>query len=237
MKKFAISMMALLAVVSAAAQTSEVSSTVKEGKLNFEAPLFGVRVKEVKPLFSVTSFAGFKIGVGFRKDVPERMNGRGFYGSCDLVELRYRPWRDDNLFSAGITFSGESYKVRPGYMFDRSGNIVDAPGNIRELKSCASEVLWGLNLGYTRQWGRFKTGLFVTPALGYTLYRNRGTLKDTSIRLNEQLEGNQGFRLSVGAGVWYSLLGVIVEYSFGNVGPCADLPRYDRLAVSMLIRY
>ena len=55
--------------------------------------------------------------------------------------------------------------------------------------------------------------------------------------LNEQLEGNRGFRLSVGAGVWYEALGVIAEYNFGKVGPHGELPRYDRLSISLLVRY
>lgn len=237
MKKLAISMMALLAAVSAAAQTPEVSSTVNGAKLNFEAPLFGIRVKEAKPLFSMTSFAGFKAGVGIRFDAPGEMNDRAFYGSCDLIEFRFRPWRDGNLFSVGMTFTGEGYKLKPGYYLDRSGGISEAPADLVDLKSYSAEFIYGLNLGYTREWGSFKTGIFVTPGFGCSLHRNLGTVKSSSLVLNEQLEGNRGFRLSVGAGVWYEALGVIAEYNFGKVGPHGELPRYDRLSISLLVRY
>ena len=102
MKKLAISMMALLAAVSAAAQTPEVSSTVNGAKLNFEAPLFGIRVKEAKPLFSMTSFAGFKAGVGIRLDAPGEMNDRAFYGSSNRHPSRWQVFRLGSLSGSHV---------------------------------------------------------------------------------------------------------------------------------------
>lgn len=240
MKKILLTAMTWLLVLSASAQDKDkVSSVENSEKLNFEMPLFGIRVNDVKPMWSLTGFAGFKFGIGFRQRTPEQMNNIGMVGECDLIEIRYRPWCDGNMFSAGFTYGGESYKLKSDYSFDHSGGIIKAAGDIENHHSFASAAVFGLNLGYTHEWGAFKTGLFVIPGYGYTLHQNNSVRKDvsTSVRVNEFVEGNKGFRLSISVGLWYEVAGVTVDYSFGHVGPCNGLPRYDRLAINLLFRY
>ncbi len=48
---------------------------------------------------------------------PSQMNASGYYGELNLVELRYRPWRDGNLFSWGITTSVERHPLGKGFSF------------------------------------------------------------------------------------------------------------------------
>ena len=90
MKKVLILLVAALAALPAAAQHTE--------KLNFEAPLFGVTKKNVKPKWSVVVFGGVQAGYSYRF-VEDPIRSSGLFGELDLIDFRLRPWRDGNTFS------------------------------------------------------------------------------------------------------------------------------------------
>ena len=71
MKKLFLAISAVLAVLSAAAQAPGTESTVVGKKLNFEAPLFGVTVKNVKPQWSLVAFGEVSLGYSHAFHVPE----------------------------------------------------------------------------------------------------------------------------------------------------------------------
>ncbi|MBQ7060120.1 MAG: hypothetical protein IJM83_12615, partial [Firmicutes bacterium] len=67
MKKVFLSLLAALIALSASAQNN---------KLNFEAPLFGVTKKNVKPKWSVVAFGGIQAGYSYRNvESPIRSSG------------------------------------------------------------------------------------------------------------------------------------------------------------------
>lgn len=63
--------MAVIACFSATAQRSDTTSTVIGKKLNFEAPLFGVTVKNVKPTWSLVVFGEVNLGYSYALNVPK----------------------------------------------------------------------------------------------------------------------------------------------------------------------
>ena len=65
MKKIVLMVAAALAVCPAIAQNA---------KLNFEAPLFGVTMKNVKPQWSLVVFSGAEAGASNSLAVPEAMH-------------------------------------------------------------------------------------------------------------------------------------------------------------------
>ena len=263
MKKVLLTTVAALAVLSAAAQDVETKSTVKGGKLNFEAPLFGITEKNMIPKWSLVAFGGVFGGYSYRFKAPSQMNASGYYGELNLIELRYRPWRDGNLFSWGITTSVERHPLEKGYSFNDHGDIVSTPESWLSSNASSIEEVLSLDIGYTREWGNWKAGVFLSPGTGYSVclnsYRPGRAVpanglwygdytpaegekviywSDKANRMTTNLSGNYGFRLGVKAGLWYNNVGITAGYNFaGGVGPTSSWNRYDSFHVGVTVRY
>ena len=62
-----------------------------QDRLNFEAPLFGVTKKNVKPKWSVVAFGEVSGGYSYRFNLPSQIHPNGGYAELNLLELRFRP--------------------------------------------------------------------------------------------------------------------------------------------------
>lgn len=144
MKKVLSIVSAALVAITAAAQSPDTTSTVVGRKLNFEAPLFGLTMKNVKPKWSMIYFAGVRGGYSFRLDAPDEMNASGYFGELDLIEIRYRPWRDGNVFSCGLTYSIERHMLKKGYAFDNDGSFIPIPAGWLNNQSSSVEEIFPL---------------------------------------------------------------------------------------------
>ena len=127
MKKVIMMLATALTTLSAAAQNQ---------KLNFEAPLFGVTHKNVKPAWSVVALSSVEIGASYAFDVPDAMTPLGYYAEATLLELQARPWRNGNLFSVGVTLSTDRHYLKKNqFAFGDDGSMVQLP----PMVNCSSE--------------------------------------------------------------------------------------------------
>ena len=135
MKNVFLSLMAALIALSASAQND---------KLNFEAPLFGVTKKNVKPKWSVVAFGGIQAGYSYR-NVESPIRSSGLYGELDLVDFRLRPWRNGHVFSWGLSRSFDVQRLAKGTVYGQDGSFIGKPASWIWARSHAAESVTSLN--------------------------------------------------------------------------------------------
>ena len=200
MKRILLLAVAIIACQTVNAQNPGIRSDIMLDKLNFEAPLFGVTKKNVKPKWSVVAFGEVSAGFSYRFNVPEQIHPDGSYADVSLLELRYRPMRTGNLLSFGWHVA----------------------------RAIAAERVTSLTFGYTREFGDWKTGLFISPGVGHGILQNRYRagvpvydpetgeyVLDSrymglvgSYRHRDNMHLHLGLRLGVSAGIWYRSFGL-----------------------------
>lgn len=193
MKKTLSTILAAAAVFSAAAQSPVASSNVNGRKLNFEAPLFGLTVKNVKPTWSLVAFPEADLGYSHALNVPKQyayaegttvtgetvsytqseigLRPGGLRGDLSLLELRLRPWRDGNLFFWGLNLGIETHWLRDRCLFDKN-NLPVRAAYTGIARGSYSERFISLAVGYSREYGDWSFGVQLLPGWGYSLYRN-----------------------------------------------------------------
>ncbi len=216
MKRVIITILAMMTVLSAAAQNQIIQSTVKGEKLNFEAPLFGVTKKNVTPKWSLVALGELSGGYSYRMNLPEQIHSNGIFAEMNLLEMRYRPWRDGNLFSLGLCESIDTHLATKTTFFGNDGIFTTISPGWLFARALAMECVVSLDLGYTREFGDWKAGLFFSPGVGYGILQNRYRAGDTglvgSYRHRDNIYTHNGLRLGVNAGIWYQSIGLIVGW-------------------------
>lgn len=246
MKKIIALFAAALTVFSAAAQNQ---------KLNFEAPLFGVTRKNVNPKWSVVAFGEVSGGYSHRLNTPAQIRPSGYFGELNILELRYRPWRDGNVFTWGITRSLDVQPVVKGTVFSEDGKFIPTPENWLSAYSMTGEPVTFLQIGYTREFGDWKAAIFVSPGIGHGTSQNqyKGGIPfyEDGLFYGSPEDGRKiagyfpgashmanyydyyGFRLGVKAGIWYRCIGLKVGWHLGSVAP----GNQNVLSVGLSVRY
>ena len=242
MKKILTMIAAALILFPAAAQTP---------KLNFEAPLFGVTKKNVKPAWSVVALSGVEFGGSYAFGVPEAMQPFGYYAEATLLELQARPWRNENLFSLGINLSTDRHYLKKNqFAFGDDGSFVPLP-LMTECLSMSIERVVSLQLGYIHEFGDWKVGVSILPGIGMTTQRNSySTVISPAADVlrfrnpyhrapyfQDNASGNLGFRLAIKAGVWYKNIGLSFGYYPAGLGPTSFSKRYDMFKVGLSYKY
>ena len=225
MKKVLILLVAALAALPAAAQHTE--------KLNFEAPLFGVTKKNVKPKWSVVVFGGVQAWYSYRF-VEDPIRSSGLFGELDLIDFRLRPWRDGNTFSWGLSHSFDAQRLAKGTVFAQDGSFVGKPAGWLWARAHAAESVTSLNLGYVREFGEWKFGVFVSPGVGIGIRHNRyylaSPLRDKDGVIfdytpvggdwhTDNLYTDAGWRLGISAGIWHRFIGLTAGWNYRSVLP------------------
>lgn len=253
------SAMAVWTFLSAAAQ--DTTSTVVGKKLNFEAPLFGVSLKNEKPVWALTTFGEVSGGMTYCFDTPSQMKPVGYTAELSILELRYRPWRNGHLFTLGFSTSVQGNSLKKGWSWDENGRFTATPAHWLHAKSNWVDLRFNLPVGYVYERGDWKTGLWIVPGYGSTSLRNLYTLgtpmnlggsgygevsPDSPVvyvandgnRHLDQLNGNYGFRLGLKAGVIWHNIGFTVGYDFSrSVGPSNFTPRFDFVSAGVWVRH
>jgi hypothetical protein len=234
-----------------------VTANAQNPKLNFEAPLFGVTAKNVKPAWSVVAFGNVEAGASFACQTPDAMRPVGCYAELTLVELQARPWRNENYFTCGITVSSDRHFLQVNkYAFGLDGSIVPLPAlALTATWSSFIENAVSLQLGYVREFGNWKTGISLLPGIGWTTQRNsyvggaayyneyedvlqfRHDTRGRNTLIQDNASGNLGFRLELKAGIWYKNIGLTASYSPAGIGPHGFCNRYDSFKVGISFRY
>lgn len=284
MKKAMIMVATALLAISAAAQDPDIMSTVVGKKLNFEAPLFGVTMKNVKPTWSLVAFGQVNLGYSYALHVPEHfyekeyeaitgsgetilvqdriptgLHPGGVYGDISLLELRYRPKRDGNLFMLGLNLGYEGRFLPRHTMFDKNNEPVRTYYSIGSNDGAYSERVLSLEVGYVRESGDWSFGIQLLPGLGYSQYKNiytcpspiyTGQSNDTSpslfsdnpilihngdyeIHMDSAIK-NFGFRFGAKASVWYRKFGAFVSF---RPNGWDEGPEYMIWSAGLSIRY
>lgn len=279
MKSFVQFVLAAAASLSAAAQTPDITSTVVEKKLNFEAPLFGVTVKNVKPTWSLVAFGEVNLGCSYAFRVPEYvytevgtvpatgemvemgscqtgLHAAGSYVALSLLELRYRPWRDGNLFFWGLDAVRESHWLHRGALFNKynePARVAIGTGRTGNCLGIYSERVLSLDIGYVRETGDWSFGFRLLPGIGYSQYRNiynpagpshLKVTEDVVLRTGGKYyhcrditNGPLGLRFSAVADVWYRNFGGFVSVRPGHTGYNGGGPEYTTVSAGLSIRY
>ncbi|MBP5539750.1 MAG: hypothetical protein J6X69_08045 [Bacteroidales bacterium] len=232
MKRITLILTAILATLTATAQTAGYPSEIKGDKLDFEAPLFGVTKKNIKPKWSVVAFAEVNGGFSYRFNVPEQIHPDGGYAELNLLELRYRPMRNGNLFSLGLSGCIDAHMARKTNFFGMDGQFTTMTPGWLAARAIAAERVISLTFGYTRESGDWKTGVFISPGVGHAILQNRYWAgvpvydPDTglyvldsiykgfvgSYRHRDNMYMPNGLRLGVSAGIWYRSVGLTVGW-------------------------
>ena len=274
MKKALIVFAFAMTALSAAAQSPDITSTVVGKKLNFEVPLFGVTAKNVKPTWSLVAFGEVDFGGSYALHVQEYfdtsvgttatgetveygnrpigLHSVGTYMDLSLLELRYRPWRDGNLFFWGVGIGRESHFLRRGALFDKNNEpvYVSAMGQGTCVGIYTDRAL-SLDIGYVREAGDWSFGLQLLPGIGYSQYRN---LYDSwqALKVSEDVvlrtggkykscrdisNGPLGLRLGVKASAWYRSFGAFVSVRPAHTGFNGGGPEYTTVSAGLSIRY
>ena len=160
MKQVFTTIAAALVVLSAAAQAPGTESTVVGKKLNFEAPLFGVTVKNTKPAWTIVTFGEIDGGMSYSLGTPSQMKPIGVSAELSIVEWRYRPWRNGNIFTWGLSASLQQSSLTTGYVFDEMGEIGPTRESWIAAGSKAVESAFYVPVGYVHEFGKCKAGLF-----------------------------------------------------------------------------
>ena len=109
------------------AQAPDTTSTVVGRKLSFEVPIFWITQRALKPTWSIVTFDEISGGFNYLMGVPGQMKPFGWYGDLSIIALRYRPWRDGIVFSAGLLGGVYVNRLQKGYSFGDDGGIVTNP--------------------------------------------------------------------------------------------------------------
>ena len=261
MKQVFTTIAVALVVLSAAAQNPETESTVVGKKLNFEAPLFGVTAKHTQPAWTAVAFGELDFGGTYSLNTPKELKPLGLSMELSIIEFRYRPWRNGNIFTWGLSSSLQRSYLTSGIVFDEHGTIGLPPERWKDAKSWAVESVTYLPIGYVHEFGRCKAGLWVSPGFGSTIHQNsyllgRAVSKEGGIlygpeptegdltyiyvggpRHDERLIGNNGFRLNVKTGFWYENVGFTVGYTFRTLGSESTWPRYGTFNAGLSVRW
>ena len=126
---------ATLENLKAYAQAPDTTSTVVGRKLNFEVPIFGITKRDFKPTWSIVTFDEISGGFNYLMGVPGQLKPSGVYGDLSIIALRYRPWRDGNVFYAGLLGGVNVNRLQKGYSFGDDGSIVTTPAIWDNAKS------------------------------------------------------------------------------------------------------
>ena len=237
-KKAILILVAGLMAIEAYAQAPDTTSTVVGRKLNFEVPIFGITKRDIKPTWSVVTFDEISGGFNYLMGVPGQLKPTGWYGDLSFIALRYRPWRNGNVFSAGLLGGVNVNRLQKGYSFADDGSIVSTPGMWNDAKATYSDNYIGLQIGYIREFGDWKAGAFVVPAFGTTSLRNEYSIQGISgIKRQDNLNTNIGFRLGFKAGVWYHNIGVSVGYKPVIGKNLGQVPMYNSMQIGISVRY
>lgn len=219
--KTIISMFAIaLLTFSAAAQSPGTSSNRVGKKLNTEAPIFGVSAKNGTPTWSLVLFGQINLGYNYPLDVPESFNhpaesrfvvskSGGFFGDISILELRYRPWQNGNLFVLGLNLGYDSWHTLKVTLLDKDSKPVQV------YSDSGLGAYSVLDVGYIREEGDWAFGIQLLPGLSYS--QNRSI----------------GFRFGAMASVWYRRFGAFVSLRPGF----ANRPGYTILSAGFSFRY
>lgn len=228
MKRVLLLLVAIIACQTVNAQNPGIRSDIMLDKLNFEAPLFGVTKKNVKPKWSVVAFGEVSAGFSYRFNVPEQIHPDGGYAEVSLLEMRYRPMRNGNLLSFGVAVSMDAHPARKTNFFGMDGQFTTITPGWHVARAIAAERVTSLTFGYTREFGDWKTGLFISPGVGHGILQNRYRagvpvydpetgeyVLDSrymglvgSYRHRDNMHLHLGLRLGVSAGIWYRSFGL-----------------------------
>ena len=237
-KKVVLILVVGLIAIEASAQAPDTTSTVVGRKLNFEVPIFGITKRDLKPTWSIVTFDEISGGFNYLIGVHGHLKPSGWYGDLSIIALRYRPWRDGNVFSAGLLGGVNVNRLQNGYSFGDDGSIVTTPAIWDNAKSTYSDNHVGLQIGYIREFGDRKAGAFVIPALGTTSLRNEYSIQGISgIKRQDNLNTNNGFRLGFKAGVWYQDIGVSMGYNPVIGKNSGQVPMYNSMQIGISVRY
>ena len=211
MKKVILTLVAVLAVFSAAAQD----------KLNFEVPLFGVTKKNVNPTWSLVAFSEVKGGYSYRFDVPSQIDPNGGYIELNIADLRYRPGRKGSVLSLGLSQTLDFHFVGKAYYFGHDGQFIPHPSGWMAGRAIAAERVVSLNFGFVQEFGDWKAGLFISPGAGHGILHNRyyagvpiGSGDESDYTLvgslwhRDNIYARNGWRLGISAGLWYRNIGL-----------------------------
>lgn len=238
MRKAVFMLCAVFATFSAYGQSPDTTSTVVGKKLNFEVPIFGITKRDVKPTWSIVTFDEMSGGFNYLIGVPEEMKNSGWYVDISIITLRYRPWRDGNVFSIGITGEVDMNRLRKGYSFADDGSIIPTPASLKRSKADYLDNISGLKIGYVREFGDWKAGAFVVPGLGTSQLRNVYSIQGISgINRQDNLYARYGFRLEFKAGIWYQGIGINVGYRPAIGNNSGKIPMYDSMQLGISVRY
>ena len=216
MKRLLLAAAAALAVMSASAQD----------KLNFEAPLFGVTKKNVKPQWSLVAFGEVGAGYGYRMNLPSQIHQNGVFAELDLLEMRYRPGRNANLLSMGLSVSLDANVATKTTFFGMSGQFTTPESGWMSARALAAERVFSLDFGYTREFGDWRAGLFLSPGVGHGILQNRYWVGEDSntgfvgaCRHRDNLHMHSGLRFGVSAGIWYRSVGLTAGWHYRSILP------------------
>ncbi len=240
MKSFLAILLACVAVHTTSAQETNIESTVEGSKMNFEAPIFGVKHRDVKNTWNLVAINEVVIGLNYMLDTPEGMKPYGLYGTISLTELQYRPGKGGDVFSAAISYSYCLNYLDKDKAYSSDASIIDKPESwAKSRRSLRSDWIFGITAGYTREFKNIKTGIYVNPGFGVTDLTNYYKLKDyPNISRRDFISKEyNGFRMSFKTGIWYDCAGVVFEYEpvFGrNSGP---IKRYEAFKIGFSIKF
>ena len=237
-KKAVLILVAGLIAMEVFAQAPDTTSTVTGKKLNFEAPIIGLTKRDIKPTWSIVVFEEVSLGLNYMLGVPEAIKPTGIFADLPLVALRYRPWKDGNIFSVGLLTGVNMNWLQKGYAFAENGSIIPTPDTWERARSYYSDYHFGFQIGYVKEFGDWKVGAFVVPAFGETLIRNSYSLQGVSgIHHIQNMETNYRFHIGFRAGVWYNDMGVSVGYQpvLGKNNGLVSM--YPSLQIGISLRY
>lgn len=237
-KKIVLMLAAALAMCPAYGQTPDTTSTVVGRKLNFEAPIFGLSKRDLKPSWSLVFLDDVSLGLHYLPGAPAEIKSAGIFAELFPLAFRYRPWRDGNVFSAGLLIGTTMNGLRKGYAFADNGSIVPMPTTWKKDWSYYTSLEIGLQIGYVKEFGDWKAGAFVIPAYAHTLIGNQYSLQEApGINHIHNMQANHRFQLGFKAGIWYNDIGVSVGYRPAIWKRNGPVPLYPSLQVEISLRY
>ncbi len=233
-----MTLLAVLSLLSAYGQEPDTTSTVVGSKPNFELPLFNITQQDVIPRWSIVAFDEISGGWNYMPGVPGAMKPSGLYGDMSLIALRYRPWKDGNLFTMGLLCSLSVNRLKKDWSFADGGALISTPAHWEKARSTYAEQSIGLQTGYVREFGDWKAGVFAVPSLTMAQLRNEYSIQGIpGLRRQDNMNTAYDFRMGFKAGIWYQNCGVSIAYKpvIGkNNGP---VPQYNAFQLGISVRY
>ena len=238
MKKAVLILVAGFMAMEAYAQAPDTTSTVVGRKLNFEAPVFGLSERDIKPAWSVVMLDEAAGGLNYMLGIPGEIKPAGIFADLSLVALRHRPWKDGNVFSAGLLFGVNYNRLEKGYAFADNGSIIPTPATWERTKSYYSDYHVGLQVGYAKEFGDWKAGAFLVPAFETTHLSNVYSVQGLpGIDHTDFMDTNYRFHLGFKVGVWYQDIGVSLGYKPVLWRKTGAVPMYHSLQLGISARY